>query len=92
MAKKERAPKDGCCRVESIVSVDERGQMVLPKEIREAGFGAVEVVGEKAFPPELILDNPDARRIAEQHGLSADDLADTVGSVVSLNIRAKKPA
>jgi antitoxin PrlF len=25
----------GCCKVESIVSVDERGQMVLPKEIRE---------------------------------------------------------
>jgi antitoxin PrlF len=24
-----------CCKVESIVSVDERGQMVLPKEIRE---------------------------------------------------------
>ncbi len=24
-----------CCRVESIVSVDERGQMVLPKEVRE---------------------------------------------------------
>ena len=24
-----------CCRVESIVSIDERGQMVLPKEIRE---------------------------------------------------------
>ena len=30
----------GCCRVESIVSVDERGQMVLPKEIRDkAGIG-----------------------------------------------------
>ncbi len=29
-----------CCRVESLVSVDERGQMVLPKEIRErAGIG-----------------------------------------------------
>ena len=25
----------GCCKVESIVTVDERGQMVLPKEIRE---------------------------------------------------------
>ena len=25
----------GCCKVESVVSVDERGQMVLPKEIRE---------------------------------------------------------
>ncbi len=24
-----------CCRVEAIVSVDERGQMVLPKELRE---------------------------------------------------------
>ena len=26
-----------CCKVEAIVSVDERGQMVLPKELREAG-------------------------------------------------------
>ena len=24
-----------CCRVESLVSIDERGQMVLPKEIRD---------------------------------------------------------
>jgi AbrB family looped-hinge helix DNA binding protein len=24
-----------CCNVESVVSVDERGQMVLPKEVRE---------------------------------------------------------
>jgi antitoxin PrlF len=36
--KKEACCADGmmsCCKVESIVSVDERGQMVLPKEIRE---------------------------------------------------------
>jgi antitoxin PrlF len=25
----------GCCSVDSVVSIDERGQMVLPKEIRE---------------------------------------------------------
>jgi antitoxin PrlF len=25
----------GCCRVEAVVGVDERGQMVLPKELRE---------------------------------------------------------
>lgn len=25
----------GCCKVEAVVSVDERGQMVLPKEVRE---------------------------------------------------------
>jgi AbrB family looped-hinge helix DNA binding protein len=24
-----------CCRVESVISVDERGQMVLPKELRD---------------------------------------------------------
>lgn len=24
-----------CCKVESLISIDERGQMVLPKEIRE---------------------------------------------------------
>ena len=28
--------KEGsCCKVESIISVDERGQMVLPKELRD---------------------------------------------------------
>lgn len=25
----------GCCRVEALVSIDERGQMVLPKETRQ---------------------------------------------------------
>jgi len=25
----------GCCNVETVVSIDERGQMVLPKEMRE---------------------------------------------------------
>ena len=32
------APPDkgaGCCKVESLVSVDERGQMVIPKELRD---------------------------------------------------------
>ena len=24
-----------CCRVESLISIDERGQMVLPKDLRE---------------------------------------------------------
>jgi AbrB family looped-hinge helix DNA binding protein len=31
-------PKDmesGCCRVESIISIDERGQMILPKDVRD---------------------------------------------------------
>lgn len=41
-----------CCRVESVVSVDERGQMVLPKEIRlragiQAGDKLAVVIWEK---------------------------------------------
>lgn len=41
MEQKERdesfcgAEGSACCRVEALVSVDERGQMVLPKEVRE---------------------------------------------------------
>lgn len=45
MTRKERreAPTAGlgCCRVASLVAVDERGQMVLPKKIRDqAGIRA----------------------------------------------------
>jgi len=42
MVKKDKNPclapagkNAGCCKVESLISVDERGQMVLPKEIRD---------------------------------------------------------
>ena len=27
--------KTGCCKVEAVISIDERGQMVLPKETRD---------------------------------------------------------
>jgi len=27
--------KTGCCKVEALISIDERGQMVLPKETRD---------------------------------------------------------
>lgn len=32
-----KQPQDNlsCCKVEAVIGVDERGQMVLPKEIRE---------------------------------------------------------
>lgn len=43
MARKKKAPEGACCatgikescRVDSIISVDERGQTVLPKDLRE---------------------------------------------------------
>jgi AbrB family looped-hinge helix DNA binding protein len=43
----------GCCRVESIVNVDERGQMVLPKELREkAGIGPGDKLAVVSFQQE----------------------------------------
>ncbi len=33
--KKDKGCLPPCCRIESVVSVDERGQMVLPKEVRK---------------------------------------------------------
>lgn len=41
LKKKAGGSGGGCCQVTSLVSVDERGQMILPKEIRErAGIQA----------------------------------------------------
>jgi AbrB family looped-hinge helix DNA binding protein len=44
MAKEEKSnycSPAGCCKVEAVVSIDERGQMVLPKELRDrAGIHA----------------------------------------------------
>ena len=36
MAAQAKKGDSECCRVEALVSVDERGQMVLPKEVRDA--------------------------------------------------------
>jgi antitoxin PrlF len=60
MSKKEKTKSScgtdeknfSCCKVEAVASVDERGQMVLPKEIREkanikAGDKMAIVVWEK---------------------------------------------
>jgi antitoxin PrlF len=41
MAKKKEDATGSCCQVVSLLSVDERGQMILPKDIRErAGIKA----------------------------------------------------
>ncbi len=41
MTRSKGGKAGGCCQVASLLSVDERGQMILPKEIREkAGIRA----------------------------------------------------
>jgi len=34
-SKSGHAKETGCCKVESIIGVDDRGQLVLPKELRQ---------------------------------------------------------
>ena len=34
-ARRNQTEKTGCCKVESVIGVDDRGQLVLPKELRD---------------------------------------------------------
>lgn len=62
----------GCCKVESMVSVDERGQFVLPKEVREkAGIKA----GDKLAVVSLGGESGKIRCIAL---VKAEDFADLI--------------
>jgi ubiquinone/menaquinone biosynthesis C-methylase UbiE len=59
--------------------------------IRGAGFKDIEVVSEKTFPSELILDDPRVPELAKKLNITEKELVDHVSSVLSLNVRAVKP-
>ena len=64
-------PGENCCRVESLVTVDERGQMVLPKEIREK---AKLQAGDKLAVISCEMEG----KVCCLTLMKADDLAETV--------------
>ena len=68
------SPEDmSCCKVEALVSVDERGQMVLPKDLREkAGIRA----GDKLAVSSWVKDG----QVCCIFLTRADDLAEMVKS------------
>jgi arsenite methyltransferase len=59
--------------------------------IREAGFKDIDVVSEKAFPAELVLDDPRVPELAKKLNLTSKALMEHVSSVLSLNVKAVKP-
>jgi len=59
--------------------------------IRDAGFTKVEVVAEKTFPAELVLEDSLAPKVAKTLKLSRKSLEEHISSVLSLNVRASKP-
>jgi antitoxin PrlF len=60
-----------CCKVESIISVDERGQMVLPKELRDKA-------GIKAGDKFALVSCDKEGEICCLYLIKADYLAETV--------------
>jgi len=64
-----------CCKVEAVVSVDERGQLVLPKDVREkAGIKA----GEKLA---LIMHGPQGD-VCCISLIKAEGLADSIKTML----------
>lgn len=59
--------------------------------IRDAGFTKVEVVSEKTFPAELVLEDSLAPRVAKTLKMSREALEEHIASVLSLNVTATKP-
>ena len=60
--------------------------------IRETGFTAVDVVSEKGFPAEFVLDDSLARDVVKKMKLSSKEVEEHVSSVLSLGVRAIKPS
>jgi SAM-dependent methyltransferase len=60
------------------------------REIEAAGFGRVEVVSEKSFPADSVLAGSQAAEIAGKLKISRDELTRSLGSVISLNVKAVK--
>lgn len=64
-----------CCKVESVVTIDERGQMILPKDLREkAGL----VAGDKLVIATSMKDG----KLGFLMMFRANDFADMVKGVV----------
>ncbi len=61
------------------------------RAVREAGFERVEVVSEKDFPAELVLEDSLAGDVVKKLKLSPRELREHIGSVVSLAVSAVKP-
>jgi len=58
--------------------------------IEAAGFEEISIVEETSFPLELMPNDPTARALVETLGLTAEDVAEALSSVLSVNVCAIK--
>ncbi len=74
--KRSQGSAGGCCSVEAVVSVDARGQIVLPKEVRSrAGIAA----GDKL----AVVVLASGGRVCCLSLMKVEELAGTVGQVLA---------
>ena len=60
--------------------------------IRAAGFEDIKVLGEVAYSPDLLANDPVALEVAENLKLSREKARDLASSVISIKVSAMKPA
>jgi len=60
--------------------------------IAKAGFTDITIDKEAAFPIELMLNDPIAKKVVSENNLSAKDIQDIANSIASISISAKKSA
>jgi arsenite methyltransferase len=61
------------------------------RAVREAGFEDVEVLSEKAFPAELVLEDSLAAEVVKKLKIPREEVLEHVSSVLSLGVKAVKP-
>jgi arsenite methyltransferase len=59
--------------------------------VREAGFQDVKIMGETAFPAELILSDPTAKEIIKRLEMDSESAGQVAGSVMSIKVSGIKP-
>jgi len=61
------------------------------KAVREAGFQDVKIMGETAFPAELILSDPTAKEIIKKLEMEPERAGEVANSVMSIKVSGLKP-
>jgi len=61
------------------------------KAVREAGFQDVKIMGETAFPAELILSDPTAKEIIKKLEMEPERAGEVAESVISIKVSGIKP-
>jgi len=59
--------------------------------IKDAGFGEVEILGETAFPVEVMASDPTVQEMIEKSNIPIEELLDVAKSVISIKVRAIRP-